>query len=186
MNENRKEFVFVIGKSEGMEKQAMLDGINYIAEKQKKIKDESTYTLVFFGEQAKTAALCKDIKKMRKYAPTSYSPKGRSALYDAFGYAIDTVGEVLSETDENERPAKVCVIAIGEKDNASTVYEKSVLDAMIKRQKYVYKWDFILYTDEETGFDIGKGGNLSNPAKMFEDINDYIACLRKLSSYNKN
>lgn len=183
MNKNRKEFVFVIGKSEGMDKQSMLDGINYIAENQKKmkIKDESTYTLMFFGEEVKNAALCKDIKKMRKYAPSTYNPKGRSALYDAFGYAIDAVGDVLSETDEDARPSQVCVIVIGESDNASTVYEKTVLDEMIKRQKYVYKWDFVLYTNEETGFDIGKGGNLDNPKKMFGDINDYITCLRKLA-----
>lgn len=179
MNDNRKEIVFVIGKSKNMDRDAMLKGFNTLAEAQKKIKDESTYTLVFFDDEVKISALCKPMKSIRKYNSVNFTTKGRSSFYDALGTAMVKVGEVLSETDEAQRPCQVCVVAIGEGDSASTEYEHSVLDEMIKRQKYIYKWDFILFSDEDMRFDIGKGGDLKNPEKMFADIGDYITGLRK-------
>ncbi len=178
MKDNRKEFVFVIGKSEGMDQKAMLSGINSLVEAQKKIKDESTYTLVFFNEECKTSALCKSIKSMRKYTEKTYVPKGGSALYDAMGTAMSIVGERLSETEEHERPSLVCVIVIGESDNASTVFEHCVVADMINVQKHIYKWDFVLYSDTSHTFDINKGGNIKDTERMFREINDYMTSLR--------
>lgn len=178
MKDNRKEFVFVIGKSEGMNQKEMLEGFNSLIEAQKKIKDESTYTLVFFNEECKTPALCKSIKSMRKYTEKTYVPKGGSALYDALGYAMTEVGEKLSETEEHERPNLVCVIAIGESDNASTVFEHCVVSDMISVQKNIYKWDFVLYSDTSHIFDINKGGSIKDVKRMFKEINDYMTSLR--------
>lgn len=181
MNDNRKEIVFVIGRSTGIDKTAMLNGLNTVIEKQKKIKDESTCTLVFFDDEMKVNALCKPFGKMRKFTSANFTVKGRSALYDAIGTAMDSVGEMLSEDAEEKRPSQVCVIVIGEADNASTNYERAIIDEMIKRQKYIYKWDFILYTNADTGFDIGKGGSLDNYEKMFDDINSYVSSLRGMN-----
>lgn len=178
MKDTRKEFVFVIGKSEGMNAEEMIEGINSIVETQKKIKDDSTYSLIFFNEDYKASALCKSMKSMRKYTPKTYVPKGGSALYDAMGYAISEVGEVLSETEEHERPCMVCVIVIGENDNASTVYEHCVVSDMISVQKNIYKWDFVFYGESSHIFDINKGGNLKDTKRMFREINDYITSLR--------
>ncbi len=178
MKDNRKEFVFVIGKSAGMDQNAMLEGFNSLIEAQKKIKDESTYTLVFFNEECKASALCKSIKGMRKYTEKTYVPKGGSGLYDAMGYAINAVGEKLSETDEYERPSLVCVIVIGESDNASTVFEQRVVADMINLQKHIYKWDFVMYSDASHSFDINKGGSMKDTKRMFREINDYMTALR--------
>ena len=178
MKDNRKEFVFVIGKSAGMDQSAILNGFNSLIEAQKKIKDESTYTLVFFNEECKASALCRSIKSMRKYTEKTYVPKGGSALYDAMGYAMSAVGEVLSETEEHERPSLVCVIVIGESDNASTVFEHSVVSEMISVQKNIYKWDFVFYGDSSNIFDINKGGSMQNAEKMFKEISDYMTSLR--------
>ena len=178
MKDTRKEFVFVIGKSEGMDQTAMLKGFNSLIEAQKKIKDESTYTLVLFNGECKTPALCRSIKSMRKYTEKTYVPKGGSALYDAMGYAMTQVGEKLSETEEHERPSLVCVIVIGESVNASTVFEHSVVADMISVQKNIYKWDFVFYGDSSQIFDINKGGSLSDTERMFREINDYMTSLR--------
>lgn len=178
MNDNRKEFVFVIGKSEGMDQVAMLKGINSVVEAQKAVDDESTYSLVFFNDNYKASALGKSLKEIRKYNAMTYYPKGGSALYDALGFTISSVGEMLSETDEADRPSQVCVIIIGAADNASTVYEYAVVDEMIKVQKYTYKWDFVFYSDGNTNFDINKGGNMADVEKMFTEINNYITSLR--------
>ena len=178
MKDNRKEFVFVIGKSEGMDQQAMLSGLNKLIETQKKIKDESTYSLVLFDRECKTSALCKSVKSMRKLTERTYTPKGDSALYDAMGTAMTQVGERLSETEEHERPSLVCVIVIGESDNASTVFEHCVVADMISVQKNIYKWDFVFYSDSSHTFDINKGGDIKDTERMFREINDYMTSLR--------
>ncbi len=178
MKDNRKEFIFVIGKSEGMDAVSMLKGINSIVDAQKAGEDESTYTLVFFNDAYKASALGKSFKEIRKYNALTYAPKNGSALYDAMGYTIDTVGEMLSETAEEDRPSQVCMITIGASDNASTVYDYATLNEMIKVQKYTYKWDFVFYGDGNTSFDINKGGNMADCEKMFKEINDYITSLR--------
>lgn len=177
MKDNRKEFVFVIGKSENLDRDKMIEGFNKIVETQKKGKDESLFTLVFFNDEYKVSANGKSIKEMRKYNARNYTPKGRSALWDAIGATMDMVGERLSNTADSEMPCQICMVIIGEKDNASTVYDHARLDEMIKVQKYIYKWDFVMYSNDAV-FDINKGGNLENTEKMFEDINNYITSIR--------
>ncbi|MGM9551032.1 MAG: hypothetical protein ACI3XA_02140 [Clostridia bacterium] len=178
MRDNRKEFVFVIGKSEKMDAEKMIEGWNSIAESQKKGKDDSVFTLVFFNDDMKMSFNGESLKKIRKYTKLTYVPKGKSALYDAIGYTMDTVGERLSNTPDCDMPNQVCMIIIGESDSRSTVYEYARVDEMIKCQKYIYKWDFVFYGDGNTRFDINKGGNFKNYDKMFREINDYITSLR--------
>ena len=178
MKENCKEFVFVIGKSEGMNQEKIIEGFNNLVECQRKIKDESIFTLVTFNDECKVSASGKSMNQMRKYTPKTYSPRGRSALLDAIGTAIDLVGERLSETSEWDMPNGVVVIIIGEEDNASTVYDYEHVNSMINLQKYTYKWDFVLYSNTGFKFDINKGGNLENEEKIFDVINMYIANLR--------
>ncbi len=178
MKDNRKEFIFVIGKSEGMDREAMLEGFNSLVEQQKAIKDESTYTLVFFNDAHKAARITKPVKSMRKYNLNNYIHKKGSCLYDAIGHTMEGVGEILAETDESERPCQVCMIIIGLSDDASTVYEYSVVDEMIKTQKYIYKWDFVFYGDGNTAFDINKGGSIADVKKMFKEISDYMTSIR--------
>ncbi len=178
MKDNRKEFVFVIGKSEGMDQKKVIEGFNSIVEAQKNGKDESIFTLVFFNDDIKVSFDGVSLKRLRKYTDRTYVPKGRSALYDAIGKTMDMVGERLSVTPDYDMPNQVCMIIIGENDNASTVYEHSRIDDMIKTQKYIYKWDFVLYSNEEVHFDIQKGGRINDWEKMFKTINDYITMLR--------
>ena len=178
MKDNRKEFIFVIGKSEGMDQERMLKGFNSLVECQKKIKDESIYTLVFFNDDYKESCSGKSMREMRKYNALSYKPKGRSALLDAMGYSMDLVGERLANTPEEEMPNQVCMIIIGEDDNASTVYDYDRVSEMISVQKYVYKWDFVFYGDGKISFDINKGGNIADVEKMFKDINNYMCDIR--------
>ena len=178
MKENRKEFIFVIGKSEGMDQKAVLAGFNALADEQKKIEDESTYTLVFFNEAAKASAESKALSEIRKYNVKTYVPKGGSALYDAMGYAMDSVGARLADTDESERPARVCVIVFGEKDNASTTYTKEQIAEMVKVQKYTYKWDFVFFGEDGAELDINMGGTLDDVEKAFSQVNDYMTSVR--------
>lgn len=178
MKDNCKEFIFVIGKSQGLDQDKMIEGFNKIVETQKKGKDESIFSLMFFNDSCKASADGKPFKEMRKYNKVTYSPKNGSALYDAMGYSMDMVGERLAETSDENMPNQVCMIIIGESDSASLCYDYDRVDNMVKLQKYTYKWDFVFYGDGNTHFDINKGGMFENYEKMFREINDYITTLR--------
>lgn len=179
MNNNRKEFVLVIGKSQNMNQEDVIEGLNSIVETQRPINDESTYSMMFFNEDCKMTATGKSMRAMRKYNKKTYLPKGKSAILDAVGFAVTNVGEALADTPEEQRPCRVCVIIIGESDNASTHFDENMICEMINVQKHTYKWDFVLYTDSPVRFDIHKGGNMENSKKMFNDINNYITALRR-------
>lgn len=178
MKENRKEFIFIIGKSAGMNREKMLAGFNALVEEQKKIEDESTYTLVFFNDAAKVSADGKSMEALKKYNKVSYNPKGGSALYDAIGLALETVGARLAETDESERPSQVCAIIFGEADNASTTYTKDAVAEMVKVQKYTYKWDFVFYGEDGEDLDINKGGKLGDAQEAFKSVSEYMTSIR--------
>jgi len=178
MKDNRKEFVFVLGKSAGMDQEAMIAGFNALVDDQKKVDDESCYTLVFFNDTVKVSADGKSLKDIRKYNSKTYVPKGGSALYDAIGTALDTVGARLSDTDESERPSQVCVIIMGEDDDKSVSYNKSAVEEMVKVQKYTYKWDFVFYGNKGAELDINKGGDLSDVKNDFAQISAYMTGIR--------
>lgn len=178
MKDNRKEFIFVIGKSAGMDREGVLAGFNALVEEQKGIEDESTYSLFFFNDSVRASADGKSLKEIKKYNKVSYAPKGGSALYDAIGTALDSVGARLADTDEEERPSQVCVIVLGEPDNASTTFTKEAVSEKIKVQKYTYKWDFVFYGENGSDLDINKGGALTDAKAAFGAISEYMTSVR--------
>lgn len=178
MKDNRKEFIFVIGKSEGMDREGVLAGFNALVEAQKDTEDESTYSLFFFNDAVRPSADGRSLKEIKKYNKVSYAPKGGSALYDAIGTALDSVGARLADTDEDERPSQVCVIILGESDNASTMFTKEAVTEKIKVQKYTYKWDFVFYGENGQDLDINKGGALTDAKAVFAQISEYMTSVR--------
>lgn len=68
---------------------------------------------------------------------------GGTALYDCVKEAIDAVGVKLSETNEQNRPEKICVLIVtdGEENSSRKVSAKEVKDT-IKHQQDVYNWNF--------------------------------------------
>ena len=55
-----------------------------------------------------------------------YDPMGMTALLDAIGITIDSVGKRLSETPEDERPEKVIIaITTDGEENSSREYTKA-------------------------------------------------------------
>lgn len=178
MNDARKEFVFVIGKSAGMDQASVLKGFNALVDAQKKVEDDSTYTLVFFNEPPIKVADNKSLKDIRKYNVKTYVPKGGSALYDAIGTAVEAVGARLAAQDESERPSQVVVVIMGEDDSASTTYTKEAVKEMVELQKYTYKWDFVFFGNGGSALGITKGGELKDAADAFGMVSEYMTSLR--------
>ncbi|AWY06773.1 DNA ligase [Microbacterium phage Quhwah] len=85
-------------------------------------------------------------------------PRGRTALNDAVGTAIVSIGERLNAMDEDDRPAKVivCVVTDGA-ENASREYTLDRVREMVEAQTKAYGWEFIYLAANVDAFATGGG-----------------------------
>jgi hypothetical protein len=71
-------------------------------------------------------------------------PRGWTALYDAIGITINSIGEKLSLLAEEERPEKNFVIVLTDgEENQSKEFSVPKIKEMIKHQEDKYNWSFI-------------------------------------------
>lgn len=74
----------------------------------------------------------------------SLVPRGGTALWDAIGKTIVTVGEALAKLPEDERPASVifCILTDGQENASSEFTDLGVIKEMITEQTEKYSWLF--------------------------------------------
>ncbi|MGF1604149.1 MAG: VWA domain-containing protein [Thermosynechococcaceae cyanobacterium] len=71
-------------------------------------------------------------------------PRGMTALFDAVGLTIASVGSKLAQMSEPERPALVTIVICTDgAENASKEFSQQRIAAMIKEQRETYNWRFI-------------------------------------------
>jgi hypothetical protein len=67
-----------------------------------------------------------------------------TALYDAIGKTINTVGRELADLDESERPGLVQFVIITDgMENASREFTSDAVKNLITHQTEKYNWDFV-------------------------------------------
>lgn len=117
---------------------------------QKKLDGEASITGVSFNNSIKTIFDNKPVKKItaKDYSFDMSDGRGECCMLDAVSQLMDSVGERLSNTPEEERPSQVVVvITVFGRDNSSKKCTHDRLREMIALQRDVYKWKFILATD---------------------------------------
>ena len=87
-------------------------------------------------------------------------PRGRTALHDAMGYAINGFGAQLAALPEHARPGNVQVIVVTDgMENASHEYAADTVRRMVAKQAKEFDWDFVfLGADQDavlTASDLG-------------------------------
>lgn len=72
------------------------------------------------------------------------APRGRTAMLDAIGHAITSLGVRLANLPEDKRPGTVlvCIVTDG-LENASREFNYDVIKTMITHQEQVYSWTFL-------------------------------------------
>ncbi|QBI98146.1 DNA ligase [Microbacterium phage Fireman] len=95
------------------------------------------------------------------------APRGRTALNDAVGTAIVSIGERLAAMDEDDRPHKVivCVVTDGA-ENASTEYTLDRVQELVKTQTEQYGWEFIYLAANVDAFATGAGYGFAKGSTM--------------------
>lgn len=143
MNKDLTEIIIVSDRSGSMKSCAeeAQGGINRFINEQKTHPGEARLTFVEFDDKYDVIHDAKPIKDVPAY---SLVPRGWTALHDAMGKAITTVGERLAKMSENDRPGLVvCVISTDGEENSSREYNGPQVAAMVKEQTEKYSWQFL-------------------------------------------
>ena len=146
MKKNLTEVVFILDRSGSMANLTSdtIGGFNSMLDNQKKETGDAFVTTVLFDDQYELLHDHVDIREVEHITDKEYYARGCTALLDAVGKTINSIGNRLSNTAEEERPEKVIfVITTDGFENASREFTKVAVRDMIKHQQEKYSWSFI-------------------------------------------
>ena len=146
MHNHLTEIVFILDRSGSMQNvvQDTIGGYNSFIENQKNQPGEARLTTVLFDDQYEIIHNGIDIREAKPLTSDEYWARGMTALMDAVGRTINSVGERLAATQEEERPGKVIfVITTDGYENYSTEFNRAKVKDMIEHQTNKYSWQFM-------------------------------------------
>lgn len=146
MRENSTEMVFVLDRSGSMSGLAAdtIGGFNELIEKQKKIEGDAYVTTVLFDHEYEVLHDHVALGEVAPLTDKEYFARGSTALLDAVGRTIDSVGARLAAAPEEERPEHVVfVITTDGRENSSREYTAKQVREMVEHQQQKYSWQFV-------------------------------------------
>lgn len=130
--------------SMGSVREATIAGFNAFLEEQKKAPGEAILSVAQFADQYHSIINAAPLERCEPLTEQTYKPYGNTALYDAIGLMIDSMGRKLAAMPESQRPARVLVmIQTDGEENASTRYTSLQIRNMIDHQRTKYNWNFL-------------------------------------------
>ena len=146
MKKGLTELVFILDKSGSMDQLTddTIGGFNSMIEQQKQEDGEAYVTTVLFNSGYTMLHDHVNIQDIKPITRKDYCAMGMTALLDAVGNTIYSIGKRLNDTPEDERPEKVIfVITTDGFENASQEFTKSKVKEMIEHQQEKYSWVFM-------------------------------------------
>jgi len=146
MNPNLTELVYIIDRSGSMHHLTgdTVGGYNAFIAEQKKLDGQAHLTTVLFDDKYELFCDHTDIMEAKPMTEADCHARGCTALMDAVGKTINSVGARLSKTPEAERPSKVLFMIMTDGyENASKEFSRSAVKKMIEHQQSVYSWEFL-------------------------------------------
>lgn len=146
MKKNLTEMVFILDRSGSMQNLTSdtIGGFNSMIENQKNEEGEAFVTTVLFDDNYELLHDHVNIQDVKPITNKEYYARGCTALLDAVGKTINSIGSRLSGTPEDERPDKVIfVITTDGMENASREFNKKTVKEMIEHQQDKYSWTFM-------------------------------------------
>lgn len=121
-----------------------IGSFNTFRKEQSEFPGEAAFTLCTFNDQSRLVHDFVKIASVSDLDHRSYLPAGNTALLDAMGSTIESVGRKLAALPEEERPSKVLFLIITDgQENASHTYTKDQIKSMVEHQRQVYSWEFV-------------------------------------------
>jgi len=145
----------------------VIGGFNTFIDEQKKVPGKATVNLYQFDDHYDVVYENKDINDVPQLTTETFIPRGLTALLDAVGKTIVSIGERYSKMDESERPEKVFFVVITDgAENASKEYFSDKIQEMIKLQKETYSWIFVFLGADITAIDLAQTVGISHGNTM--------------------
>lgn len=146
MKKNLTEMVFILDRSGSMQNLTSdtIGGFNSMIESQKSEPGDAFVTTILFDDDYEVLHDHINIQDIKPITNKEYYARGCTALLDAIGKTINSIGNRLSATPEYERPDKVIfVITTDGMENSSREFNKQTVKEMIEHQQDKYSWTFM-------------------------------------------
>lgn len=146
MKKDLTEMVFILDRSGSMYPLVAdtIGGFNSMIENQKKDPGEAYVTTILFDDEYEKLHDHVNIREIKSITDKDYYTRGCTALFDAIGKTINSIGARLNDTPEEERPGKVIfVITTDGEENASLEFTRTKVREMIEHQQTKYSWTFM-------------------------------------------
>lgn len=160
MKKGLTEIICILDRSGSMSSiiRDSIGGFNSFLKSQKEQPGEAKVSIVFFDHEYNLFENAIDINKIKDLNSKTYVPRGNTALLDAIGTTINTIGERIQNEKEEDRPEKVLVAILTDgEENSSTKFTKEIITKMIEHQKSHYKWDFVFLAANQDAIQAGAG-----------------------------
>ncbi len=158
---------YILDRSGSMSsiKEPTIKGFNEFIESQRKLPGNATISLVLFDDVIETPYNFVPLSTFPLLNDTTFQPRGWTALLDALGTTINSLGQKLAGLPENERPERIIVVCQTDgEENRSKEFSKERIKEMITHQKDKYNWQFVflganqdaILTATSYGIDLGR------------------------------
>lgn len=161
MNSDLVDITIIMDRSGSMIScaQEAENGLNRLIEEQKAQPGDCNFTFIQFDDQYEVVCDGIPIKDAPKI---ELMPRGMTALNDAVGKTINTIGARLSAMPEDERPGLVMVVIVTDgHENASHEFNTAAVKALITQQQDKYNWQFTFLGANQDAFDTAANYNIS-------------------------
>jgi len=143
MNNDYTHISMVIDRSGSMSScwSDVVGGYESIVKENKAVPGQCTFTVAAFDTEYDLVEDFTDIQKVDE--KLKVNPRGGTALLDAIGKTIVSVGEKLAKMPEALRPAKVIMLVQTDGwENASKEFTRESIKKLIDEHTNVWKWQF--------------------------------------------
>jgi len=121
-----------------------IGNFNKFLSDQKAETGEAVFTLCTFNTDYRLVHDCMTLADVPDLNEKVYDPNGGTALLDAMGATIESVGNKLSAMQEHDRPSKVIFLIITDgEENSSHRFTKAQIKSMVTHQSEKYQWEFV-------------------------------------------
>jgi uncharacterized protein YegL len=139
------EILFILDRSGSMASMAQgaIDGFNQFLRDQQAAPDSARLTLLQFDDQLETPIDAIPLPEVLPLDHETFVPRGSTALLDAIGHGIDSLGKRLAAMAGDQRPQSVVVAILTDgEENASRRFTWTQVSDRIAHQREKYDWDF--------------------------------------------
>jgi uncharacterized protein YegL len=124
--------------------QDTIGSFNQFLAEQKVVPGEAAFSLCTFNTHYSLVHDFIALANVPDLNAKTYRPTGGTALLDAMGTTIDSLGAKLATMPEEDRPSKVIVLVITDgEENSSHTFTLEQIKAKVTHQQEAYNWSFV-------------------------------------------